>query len=884
LVGAVLVGAIVVALVAPASPALAFKPYTHNATGDAAWADATDDGLVTVAGRSYPVDPRVRAALVAHKSAYNAGVIGPDAYPDLVMGQGVIHPTDSGRWLRFLLERAWAAQSDPAYTDDEKGSILAWSYGFLTHAAGDMWAHTLINSFTGGTFPDVGPNLLTNPADLSNAVKHVLVEGYIADATAGYDGSVEFRKPVGADVSDDNTPATALTGPPNRFVYQTFVQRGNGAPTDERGKLLDFFYGLRGKLQADFDSRPGEPGDISVNGAIKAYESAWIGDIDAGLQDWGELGTAIAKGAFDAQTRRDQQNEDCAFRGEDSTDPDSLRGQCEDAIGLLGTVMDATEDFQNEHLISMLGFPDVTGTLRELIDTFADQIRDLLGPLAIPVLAPLNEIKQQINQMIEDQLEERFGIDIDQIKEFLKSPSTKLDLTSTTIDTPAGPVTVGLFQPGDRDRLDSLLGITGAPRLPSGRLDDTVAFNPDQFAAYKNTVTTAKLLLLPGPELNQALTDLSGRPINTYGDGPAENIMTTALPGARDINNANRPDEWLLSIDSDHAWRQDRPAGLTGPIGGNGNFPLWESCLLRPAFRTLFTDWENGAENFPDSGDATSPDPSDPAPPVASATLNGRNVTVDGTTYVGPGSTLTVHATDDYFRPEEILIDVSLTGPNGPVDVPATVHDADLIQVPDVDGQYVLSLTAHDACRRQGEPTQTPVTSDTTAPTITITEPAAAQYDTAQFAAIRYTVTDAGSGVDTSTATFDGAPATQGQTLDMYTLQPGLHTVTVTATDRVGNTATASKVFRVRATTASLISNIDRANTEGLLKNEGIHTSLRSELEAALTEHERGAHPVEWNILGGWISDLQAQSGKGIDATTAQRFIAYANDLIASGG
>ena len=40
---------------------------------------------------------------------------------------------------------------------------------------------------------------------------------------------------------------------------------------------------------------------------------------------------------------------------------------------------------------------------------------------------------------------------------------------------------------------------------------------------------------------------------------------------------------------------------------GTGNMPLWESDVLRPAFRQLFTDWENGivvnwddAANFPD--------------------------------------------------------------------------------------------------------------------------------------------------------------------------------------------------------------------------------------------------------------------------------------------
>src|SRR5262249_28923689 len=175
-------------------------------------------------------------------------------------------------------------------------------------------------------------------------------------------------------------PGTAPTGRPDRFGYETFVRRGNGAPTDERGSLLNYFYWSRGKLQADFDSRPGQPGEFSLNGAIKAYELAWIQDIDAGLQAWGELGTAIAKGAFDAQTRRDSQTVECAFWGADSSDPDSLRGQCADAIGVGGAILEATEKFQNEHLFSMLGAPDAFGAIRALLEAFGDQIRDALGP------------------------------------------------------------------------------------------------------------------------------------------------------------------------------------------------------------------------------------------------------------------------------------------------------------------------------------------------------------------------------------------------------------------------------------------------------------------------------------------------------------------------
>ena len=72
-----------------------------------------------------------------------------------------------------------------------------------------------------------------------------------------------------------------------------------------------------------------------------------------------------------------------------------------------------------------------------------------------------------------------------------------------------------------------------------------------------------------------------------------------------------RLDPWLRSIDTDHAWRvhgrprfDPRPEHLNG---GKGNYPLWESCLTRPAFRTLFRDWENGAQQFPALGDTSSP-------------------------------------------------------------------------------------------------------------------------------------------------------------------------------------------------------------------------------------------------------------------------------------
>jgi hypothetical protein len=43
---------------------------------------------------------------------------------------------------------------------------------------------------------------------------------------------------------------------------------------------------------------------------------------------------------------------------------------------------------------------------------------------------------------------------------------------------------------------------------------------------------------------------------------------------------------------------------------GYGNFPLWESSLLRDkVFRKLFVDWQDGSQQFPDLGDTPTLDP-----------------------------------------------------------------------------------------------------------------------------------------------------------------------------------------------------------------------------------------------------------------------------------
>ncbi len=1137
----------------PSQVVLAWKPYTHNYTGSQVLADVLSDGRVTINGREYTVRAAIVDALDKCPQFYNAGVVGPDGFPDLAYGQSIIHPEDTGKWLRHIYTRAWQAQtqSGGACSADEKSQILAFTYGYLTHAAGDMWGHTFVNDFARGVFPAVS-DILTSVDDAEIALRHIIVEGYVGDATPGFDGNPDRSTLPDGDVSDDSTPEIPYNAP-HRFIYETLVNPqamtpgcGDGVDDDEdgvaddgcpgapgkagdkaelkRGPIIDFFLDLRAALVAEVSDAPGplqqlldrltntqalqmpagcnnaddNDGDGSVNdgcpsvglfngeagadcanasdddgdgavndgcpqvggnsegdsgpcsfgagligplniafdigadlfncppalvelgfeiageidspeefidfivaavndlldGLFDAYLAAWIADIDEGLQHWSELGMASTNALFDPQARRNLQNDECANEGPDTVD-NLLRANCEDGIGIVDVLLNEVDNidtplhnnppisFINDHLISMLGAPDFVGGLRDALDTLSAALDEILGPIGAvfnPLELALTDIKEFAKQKVKELIKERYGIDVDALKDFLTSPTHWLNVESAQITLPVlGTVTVEFFRASDHARLDAIMGLTGthhvASDLPfpgeSTRLSDSAVYDPAFFAPLKNTITMGKLLLLDGSELNRLLNDMlvdrgllsAPGKVQTYQDGldlPA-NIMIDSLPAsdcvvgsamgggvgrsvggvsdaAANLHTVYLPlvshtpsgeaaaqqalaecDPWLLSIDSDHAWRADglpvfynnaaqlpytrtvppaifRPAELNG---GNGHFPIWESCLLRPTFRGIFTDWENGAQNFPDLGDGGSADPSDPSPPVSTLTVAGTVFISGSTTYVGADHVFTLSATDNVFAAGALGLQYRLykdgVSPGDWLSLPPSGGGTFSIPANAGDGIWHVDFRAEDPCHTfspddalppEATHTQTYIL-DTTAPTIAITSPAEnAVFDTDDFSNIQYSANDGslGSGIASHSVAFDGAPAVNGQVLDMFFLMPGVHTLVVTAADNLGNTRTLTRTFEVHATAESLSNNLDRALSLGLISKNGIYNSLKQKVEAALRAHNRGQHPVEHNVLGAFVNELKAQDGKAVDLETANRFIAYALDLIARGG
>ena len=146
--------AVVACLVVVPSTGFAWTPYTHLYTANIARGALLKDGGIKIGSTVYTVRPEVLQAIQNFPDYFNGGVVGPDGMPDITYGQAVIHPDHTGKWLSHLLSNAWATYKARG-GDAEGQKILAFTYGFLSHGAGDMWGHTYVNDFAEHVFPAV---------------------------------------------------------------------------------------------------------------------------------------------------------------------------------------------------------------------------------------------------------------------------------------------------------------------------------------------------------------------------------------------------------------------------------------------------------------------------------------------------------------------------------------------------------------------------------------------------------------------------------------------------------------------------------------------------------------------------------------------------------
>lgn len=176
----------------------AFKMETHVWIAQEILNDVLPDGKVTIEPfGEFEVDPEVVDALRNHPDHFRMGTIGPDGFPDLIGGQMVMHPGlengwQSDEWLHWVLSEA------------NKPAQVAFAYGYILHAAADIWAHTYVNTYCGDHFD------LT--VDQEVELRHVALEEYIAR-----------RQPKIVDNDGTVLNARRIVKVPAAFVRDTLI-------------------------------------------------------------------------------------------------------------------------------------------------------------------------------------------------------------------------------------------------------------------------------------------------------------------------------------------------------------------------------------------------------------------------------------------------------------------------------------------------------------------------------------------------------------------------------------------------------------------------------------------------------------------------------------
>jgi hypothetical protein len=180
-------------------------------------------------------------------------------------------------------------------------------------------------------------------------------------------------------------------------------------------------------------------------------------------------------------------------------------------------------------------------------------------------------------------------------------------------------------------------------------------------------------------------------------------------------------------------------------------------------------------------------------------------------------------------------------------------------------GQSVTG-TAEDDAGNTASVTVSGINVDLTKPTIVFSGNVGT-YTIDQTVAITCAADDALSGVATTTCpAVASGPA--------YSFGLGTHTLTATATDRAGNTLTATTTFTVNADETSLC-----ALTRQLVTKAGVASSLCAKLDAAAAAGARGNVKGHDGAIGAYVSELEAQRDKSISGPNADVLIALARSL-----
>ena len=221
---------------------------------------------------TYTVPEEYYEALEKYPEAFRAGSMGPDFYPDMLTGQGYIHPYDkkakvgSGEWITLLCN---SVNMMPKGSEERKRA-LSFTLGFMLHYCGDIFGHDFVNQFAGGTFPSVTDALVSN-RDLNTMLSHMSEETYI-------DSKVNWDFYDKCNMLKIDAPVEFIS---DTMLYDGTKNNGHASIYDDYDSvpaIYKYLINLRAYLYGKAEEM--RPYCDPARDAAVMYLDAWIEDLD----------------------------------------------------------------------------------------------------------------------------------------------------------------------------------------------------------------------------------------------------------------------------------------------------------------------------------------------------------------------------------------------------------------------------------------------------------------------------------------------------------------------------------------------------------------------------------------------------------------------------
>jgi hypothetical protein len=119
-----------------------------------------------------------------------------------------------------------------------------------------------------------------------------------------------------------------------------------------------------------------------------------------------------------------------------------------------------------------------------------------------------------------------------------------------------------------------------------------------------------------------------------------------------------------------------------------------------------------------------------------------------------------------------------------------------------------------------------------------------------------------------------------GGTILIDSLMAGSHSIVVGATDQLGNTSQVTITFEVHASAMGLCTAVSDGVSRGLI-DPNMENPLCAKARAAQAALDRRDYTAARGVLGGFINQVAAQSGKKIAGGYAGLLNSWANYVIA---